>query len=294
MPIKPMLAGKVELDKLVFPLLASPKLDGVRALSVGGMIRSRKLLAFGNSYTNMRFSSKHFNGFDGEFILGNPTAKDVYRKTNSALSRHEGDPQLTWWVFDDYTANGGFDSRYWAMNRRIEEMRMSGVLHVLDVRVLPHTTLHDKTDLDIFEQQCVEAGYEGIMLRSIDGSYKFGRSTTNEGALLKLKRYEDMDAVVLSVEEEMHNGNVAERDELGRTKRSSAKAGKTGKGTMGALVCRGLDGPFKDVEFRVGAGFTAADRARTDWVGKVIKVKYFAVGTKDKPRHPVYLGDRDD
>lgn len=288
MTFKPMLAGKVDDAKLAFPLLASPKLDGVRATNIEGTLRSRSLKPFANRYTQQRFSTKKLHGLDGEFILDSPTATDVYRMTNQALATIEGAPQLTLWVFDDWTSSAGYATRMAQARERVAELHRE----VIDVRFLPHEIIMDAQALDYYEGEWVAEGYEGVMLRSIPGPYKFGRSTTNEGYLLKLKRYEDGEAVVESVEEEQRNDNEATKDALGRTKRSSHQSGKVGKGTMGALNCRGLSAPFEGVDFRVGSGFTAADRQRTDWVGKVIKYKYFAVGVKDKPRHPVYLGER--
>jgi DNA ligase-1 len=34
-------------------------------------------------------------------------------------------------------------------------------------------------------------------------------------------------------------------------------------------------------------------RHQTDYLGRIAKIKYFAVGMKDAPRHPVFLGWRD-
>ena len=68
--------------------------------------------------------------------------------------------------------------------------------------------------------------------------------------------------------------------------------------TMGALIVRDI---VTGVEFNIGTGFTAADRrewwewfvAQTERTPKpVVKYKSFPIGTKDKPRHPVYLGLR--
>lgn len=130
------------------------------------------------------------------------------------------------------------------------------------------------------------------MTRDPGSRYKYGRSTAKEQILLKVKRFEDSECVIIGVQEEMHNGNVAGRDELGRTKRSSSKDGKVGKGTMGALVVRDLK---TSVEFNIGTGFTAAQRAE-DWesrIGSTIVYKFFPVGVVDRPRHPVYKGPRD-
>ena len=81
---------------------------------------------------------------------------------------------------------------------------------------------------------------------------------------------------------------------LGRTKRSSAKANKSGRVDLGALVCRTAEG----VEFNIGTGFSDADRAliwerRDQFLGQLAKFKYFAVGQKEAPRHPVFLSWRE-
>ena len=91
------------------------------------------------------------------------------------------------------------------------------------------------------------------------------------------------------------NGNEAQTNELGRTKRSTAAAGLSGKGTLGAFLVRDL---VTGVDFSIGTGLTAADRQcfwdkRFDLHGSLVKYKYFPVGVKVAPRHPVFLGFRD-
>jgi DNA ligase-1 len=110
----------------------------------------------------------------------------------------------------------------------------------------------------------------------------------------------DTEAVVVGVYEEMHNGNEATTNALGRTERSSHQDNKVGKGTLGGLEVRLLHdhAGFKaETEFKIGTGFDATMR-RDLWVeppiGKIAKVKHFSVGAKDKPRHPVFLGWRDE
>ena len=68
---------------------------------------------------------------------------------------------------------------------------------------------------------------------------------------------------------------------------------------VSTLVDEGIDEVGgKGAEFRVGTGFTAAVRAelwdiRDELAGRIAKIKSFPVGTKDRPRHPVWLGWRD-
>jgi len=124
----------------------------------------------------------------------------------------------------------------------------------------------------------------------MDGLYKMGgRSTAREQWLLKLKRFEDSEAVVIRVDEEMKNTN--EKDASG--KRTSHKAGKVGKGVMGSLQVRASKaspGVLKGTEFGVGSGFTAADRAEEWKIGDRIKFRYFPIGIKDKPIWPTFEG----
>ncbi len=279
---KPMLASPADLASLKFPLLASPKLDGIRATVVGGTLLSRSLKPIPNRIISRELSSKKLDGLDGELIVGSPTDKDVYRTTVSGVMGVEAESSWRFFVFDDHSNPGEFRSRLDATQGRIAAGGGRVVVH-------EHVEISDSDLLLAYEARTVAAGYEGLILRDLSGPYKFGRSTTKEGWMLKLKRFEDSEAVVIGVEEEMFNGNTAETNELGRTKRSTAKAGLVGKGTMGALVVRDVK---TEVEFNIGTGFTAADRARQDWVGKTVKYKFFPVGVKDKPRHPVFLGIR--
>lgn len=80
---RPMLACDADLEKLRFPLLASAKLDGVRAIVRGGVVFSRSNKPIPNQFVQDKF--KHLEHYDGELIYGDPTAKDCYRRTVSAV-----------------------------------------------------------------------------------------------------------------------------------------------------------------------------------------------------------------
>jgi len=278
-----MLACNADLDTLTYPVLASPKLDGIRASVVNGKLLSRTLKPIPNRYLYDLLSRPLLEGFDGELILGDAWSETVYRDTVSAVMRHEGTPPVRYYVFDMWNAPYNYGQR-WHELQRITE-KLTG----LPVDLLDQALIEDRSQLDAFEEQAVNKGFEGLILRAPRSPYKFGRSTTKEGYLLKLKRFEDSEAEVIGIEEEMFNGNEAQTNELGRTKRSTAKAGLVGKGTMGALVVRDLT---TGVEFNIGSGFTAADRAAPWRTGTVVRYKYFPIGVKDKPRHPVFTGLR--
>lgn len=287
---KPMLASPADLDTLRYPLLASPKLDGIRAMVRGGRLVSRKLLDIPNREIQSMLARSELDGLDGELIVGPPTAKDVYNRTVSFVMAQDktGEP-WAYYVFDLHDSDKPYNLRRMALNaRKLPEY----------VKVHEQSQIDHRSELDYYEAWAVDLGYEGIMTRDPHAPYKLGRSTAREQILLKVKRFSDSEAEVIGIEEEMHNGNEAGRDELGRTKRSTAKDGKSGKGTMGALIVRDLK---TGVEFNIGTGFTADHRAAWwEWFQKqgphtpkpIVKYKYFPVGVVDKPRHPVFLGLR--
>ena len=90
-----------------------------------------------------------------------------------------------------------------------------------DYEILSGTNVNSMEEIDTNESACLEFGYEGIMLRDPNGTYKFGRSTARDNILLKVKRFLDDEAEVIGIEEKMSNQNVAEKDNFGRTERSS-------------------------------------------------------------------------
>jgi DNA ligase-1 len=280
-----MLAVDADIKKLKFPLLASAKLDGVRAVVRDGVVYSRSNKPIPNKYVQEQFSM--LDAIDGELIVGDPYSSTVYRDTVSHVMSHDKkDFDLTFHVFDHIRFP---EKRY---TDRHNLLQFDNIRHA-NVIVHEQRTIMNPIALLAFEEEMLNAGYEGLILRDPHAPYKHGRSTVKEGYLLKMKRFVDAEATVIGFEERMHNGNEATTNELGRTKRSSHAAGKTGRGDLGALLVR-----FGEVEFSIGTGFTDDERNavwnnRDKFLGALAKFKYFPVGVKDAPRHPVFLGWRD-
>lgn len=289
MKFKPMLAGTcTDTSTLRYPVLLSRKLDGIRAMVQNGILVSRTLKPIPNIHVQDKFKGL-LEGLDGELIYRNPKSPTCYRDTVSiVMSDDKPADDIKFFVFDR------FDNEKLFQDRRFEAH--TGTRAHNDVINVFSSEILDETELQAFEAEALEAGYEGVMIRDPQSPYKQGRSSEKQGWLLKLKRFTDMEAEVLGMEELQHNENEATTNALGRTERSSAKAGKVAGGTMGKLLVRGLNGDYKDVEFAVGSGFDQAQRDAC-WlnppIGAIAKVKYFSVGCKDKPRHPIFLGFRD-
>lgn len=290
--MKPMLAATCEnVADLRFPLYASPKLDGVRAVVINGKLKARSLKPIPNVYVNEMFGRKDLNGLDGELIWGDPTSKSVYRDTIHATRNEDSTAgkKVKFFVFDDFTGpEKPFETRM--KLSRLAQGDSDSLVFVEQLKV------DSAAELLALEAEYLEAGYEGLILRSPDGKYKFGRSTMKEQGMVKLKRFTDSEFLLLDVEEEMENTNEAKKNALGRTERSSAQAGLVGKSRAGTLCGRDLK---SGVEFRLGTGMNDDDKAwfwkhRAKLKGKFVgKYKSFLIGVKDKPRFPVYLGPRE-
>jgi len=288
--LKPMLAGKItDYDKLKYPFYASPKLDGVRGIVKDGELVSRKLMTFPNIHINAEFSNASLDGMDGELIVGSATNPQVRNLTSGSCNRIEGTPEVTFYIFDNYKYRGGFTARYGTL---IDE----SIRFPDNVRLVPQHLISNAEELAKYEADTLDLGYEGVIIRSLGGPYKMGRSTENEGYMLKVKRFLDAEAEILEVIEEEENTNVAQRDNLGRTKRSHAQDGKVPKGRAGALHVKDL---VSGVEFTVGSGMDDDERKffwdnRRKVRGKCITYRYFPKGVKDKPLIPTYVGLREE
>lgn len=277
--MKPMLACEADLSKLKFPVLASPKLDGVRAIIRDGVVLSRSLKPIPNRHVQMMFGRPELEGLDGELILGDPTHPEAYRRTVSAVMSIEGDPDVDFHVFDR-----------WDRDYPYNEVTLS---YGLTIPVFSKP-IHNMEELEEYEVALLDKGYEGVILRDPQSPYKFGRSTTKEGYLLKLKRFADSEAETIGFEELMHNHNEATINETGHHERSTKQDGLLPADTLGALIVRDI---HSGVEFKIGTGFTAAERQklwnlRATLRGALVKYLYFPTGSKEKPRFPIFQGFR--
>jgi DNA ligase-1 len=295
-----MLAGKApeDLFTIKYPVITSPKIDGIRCVIHEGKALSRNLKPIPNKYIRSVLEKYCSDGLDGEIVTYKDGWVRPFNGISSAVMSREGKPDFCFCVFDCFTVGGGFSDRFKHVNRIIKHLKTRGQTINGSVDYVAHTLVHSVNGLKEAEEDALTLGYEGLMIRAPDGKYKQGRSTTKEGLLLKLKRFEDSEAMILDVLEQQENQNEAAPDELGRSKRTSHKAGKVGKNTLGKFLVKDLK---TGVVFHIGTGkgLTAALRKEiwknpNRYCNKVIKYQHQKHGTKDKPRLPVFIGFRDE
>lgn len=294
---KPMLACSEsltpsDLESLDYPVFVTPKLDGIRCLVVcseGECVAfSRKLIEIPNCHIQSWAASHGISGMDGEIIIPGLSFHEIQSIVMSDVTL----PLPINWklmVFD------------WHQDRtRNYLQRLQKAKAMIDSYAPAHTGLllptecTNASDVQIMFDRYLRQGHEGLILRS-DSYYKQGRSTRNEGLMLKMKTFEDAEAIVIDFIPEYANNNLPTKDRTGAAKRSSHMVNRTPKCQLGALVVR--DGLGR--EFKIGSGFDKAQKIeiwnrRTYYRGEVVTYKYQSYGEKNLPRCPIFKGFRKD
>ena len=286
--IRPLLSCEVPLDKVKFPIYISTKFDGIRALVIDGVVYSRSLKPIRNKHVQKLFGKPEYNGFDGELIVGDIYAKDVFQKTTSGVMSEDGTPEVRFYVFDLWNMP---DEDYESRQRVLQDL----LLQDSTMSCVVYTTIHKcqtVEDLEFFLNHEKNVGGEGLIGRKPDGVYKYGRSTPKEQLSIKFKFFQQEDFEVVGFNERMHNTNEQKRDELGYAERSSAKDGLVPTNTLGSLVLK-----YGDDTFNCGTGFSDALRYeiwsnQDKYLGKLASIRYMSVGSKDLPRCPSFIGFR--
>ena len=94
---KPMLAcSKIpHLELIAYPVLASPKLDGIRCLAGNGVAFSRSMKRIPNDYVQQVFRELELHGLDGELMLDGD-----FNNVQSGIMSVHGRPKFYFNVFD--------------------------------------------------------------------------------------------------------------------------------------------------------------------------------------------------
>ncbi|CAB9512225.1 U-box domain-containing protein [Seminavis robusta] len=264
-PAKIMLAHSYKKDNRMDPTgwLMSEKLDGMRAWWDG---HTRKLWSrqgkaiYAPDWWLQSLPPDII--LDGELWLGRGKFQECM-----SIVRRQDRPQtwneITFVVFDapdGTTVFDGYEERYKKAEEALKKVSAAQQFAKLHPYEICDGKEHVKSKLEELEQQ----GAEGLMLRKPGSLYRGGRSND----LLKVKSSRDDEAVVAS-------------HEVGR--------GRHG-GRLGAVHVVNRAGK----RFKVGSGFTDAQREDPPPVGSVITYRYNELTNSGIPRFPVFVRIRPD
>lgn len=250
-PAPPLLLAEV-YDEAVDPAAywVSEKLDGVRAYWDGRQLYFRS----GQAVAAPAWFTANFPAqpLDGELWLGRGQFDRL-----SAIVRKQTPDDADWravryLIFELPNAPGSFSARVAAIERLLAQTGVAWLQAVRQFRVADRGELFTRLDA------VVAGGGEGLMLHRADAAYRAGRGDD----LLKLKPYLDREATV-----------IAHLPGEGRH-----------AGRLGALLVE--DGGHR---FRLGSGFTDAQRERPPPLGSHVTYRYRGLTATGLPRFATFL-----
>lgn len=245
-----MLAEKYTGDENIDGWIMSEKLDGVRCIWNGKTMKTRN----NNTFYPPKFFIENFPDeiLDGELFL----ERGKFEKTVSIVRKsqaHDGWRDIKYCVFDGPELRGTFKQRL----KKLTKIFKNNKSQFVDLH--EHQTCRNKEHLEEEMKRVVSMNGEGLIIRDPESEYEYRRSDR----MLKVKQAYDAEAVVIK--------------KIKGTGRCS--------NMMGALLVRNNEG----IEFKVGSGFTDADRRNPPKMGSIITYKYYEKTKNGKPRFPIYL-----
>ena len=251
------LAGRWRAGLDVTAYWVSEKYDGLR-----GYWDGRQLLTRGGE----RVSAPAWftagwptEPMDGELWAG----RGAFEQAQSTVLRQQPDDaawrRMRFMVFDWPAQPGDFSARLAVLNTRIAQAKSP------TLQAVPQRRVATEADLQALLREVVAGGGEGLMLHRGDAPYRAGRGDE----LLKLKLHDDAEARVVALLP-------------GQGKHA---------GRMGALLVETPEG----LRFRIGAGFTDAQRADPPPVGSWVTYRYRGLHEKSRlPRFATFVRVRTD
>lgn len=251
-----LLANSYQPDINLQDCWVSEKLDGVRAYWDGKQLISRQ----GNIYAAPAWFTAALPNIalDGELWSGREQFAEL-----SGLVRRQSPTDTDWrdikyMVFDLPGSDETFDQRLKQLEQIFGAINAPHIQLIQQYKISSHQALMQKLD------ETVQQGGEGLMLHRGSSKYKSGRSDD----LLKLKTYQDAEATVIQ---------------------HIPGSGKY-KDMLGSILVETAD----KKRFRVGTGFSDAERKNPPPIGSLITYKYFGLTDKGIPRFASFVRVRDD
>ncbi|HYM86027.1 MAG TPA: DNA ligase [Pseudoxanthomonas sp.] len=245
-PPRVMLATDYRNGIEVADYWVSEKLDGVRGRWDGQRLVTRT----GQAITPPKWFTAGWPrvAMDGELWIGHGRFDEVSGLVRAGAADDRAWRRVRFMVFDLPAHAGSFDARVMRMRALTTAAKVAWLQPVAQFR------MRNAIELEARLRQVSADGGEGLMLHRRGALYRAGRSDD----LVKYKLFDDAEARVL------------------------AHVPGKGKytGMMGALVMQLPDGR----RFRLGSGFTDAQRANPPPPGSLVTYRYNGLTSKGLPR----------
>ncbi|QUJ70284.1 DNA ligase (plasmid) [Photobacterium sp. GJ3] len=234
----------------------SEKLDGIRAHWTGKQLLTRS----GHPIAAPLWFTESLPGFplEGELWAGRENYPLVMQ---TVLDRQPNDSQwrqIQFMIFDAPAHDGTFGERHQHFSKHVAQLNLP------HLKVIPQQKVDTALALDTLLSEVEKRGGEGLMLHWDAQRYQHGKTD----GVLKLKRFEDAEAMVMGYE---------------------PGKGKY-RGMMGAIWVKMAGHP----PFKIGSGFTDADRLSPPAVGSRITFRHNGYTSNQIPRFARFLRVRPD
>lgn len=304
--ITPTLANDIDYAKARFPLMAFPKLDGVRASRFQDFLHGRSMDPFKNTSVVAKFSGPEYAGFDGEMTYNGwthanqvPDGESLCSLTTGLMNRakaKKGEDALpdnaVWNLFDWLRPNWAgatYLERWQGLAEYVENSQQEGELP--HVAVVYWEWIHTQEQAEAYIVRKLREGYEGAIFRDPNALHKSGRADKKSNDFWRHKPVSDKDAIVTGVYEAEENLNEAKTNSLGHIERSSHQENKVGKGMAGGFHATDV---LSGKPIKVPCGAMKHDERVEVWqawladpasvVGRGLKYTSLDFGTIDQPR----------
>lgn len=270
--VRPMLAHSFEkhASKVKYPCYVQPKLDGIRCIAIieDGMcsLHSRNLEPItGVPHIVAELENLFQKGkivLDGELYNPHIPFEVITSVVRKQKSLHQDHTLVQYHVYDT-AYEGNFQERFVKSNFMSRKLGQE-LNHIRRVQTL---VAHSEQDVfSIFKEQRKQ-GFEGSMVRNVEGKYVGTRSYD----LLKVKQFEDGEFEIVGVKK--GRGKLAE---------------------MGIFICRTEEGKEFDVKCMGSLESLKAYLSNpNDYIGKKLTVKFQNLTEDGLPRFPIGVTVRD-
>lgn len=277
-----MLAKTYQANKVTFPVYIQPKLDGMRAIWDGECLYSRtgKLITGVPALVEQLIKDK-LPPLDGELYCHGVSLQEILSSTRRTKNIEE-DTRIKYHVYD-IPAFG------------VSQLMRFNKLDYIDFSdriVKTHTRFATTIEqIDQFSEEFLSNEYEGLMIRTLNGEYKTGRSSD----LLKHKPFWDSEFQVIRVNPKItYEKLIVPKGTPGSKPYSDGTWYKDVNPTelplVGSFTCKN---DLTQDTFEVGSGLTAEDCKYfydnpQEIIDKKITVKFYGRTDDNIPRNPVY------
>jgi DNA ligase-1 len=285
----PMLAQKYEdrgKNYLKMPCGASPKLDGIRSLfqlhgeeknpvltsRLGKRFvfldkvkeQARNMLNLDNSPFNTRII------LDGELYSHDLPFNAISGAARASKNRSKYDDRIEYWIFDICDTKESYSDRMKTLCRLETIYKKQVPMYERRLKFVYYEWVHDHASIPKIHTKFTSQGFEGLILRNLDGKYRFKHRVND---LMKYKDFVDTEYEIVG--------------------------GKEGKGTEeGAIVFACMHSTGKTFDVRPRGSMEKRREMmemKNQYIGKMLTVRYQKTDNKEEtlPRFPVGIEIRD-